>query len=634
MKNTRIPLLSCCLLIITFASAQSVYNVSLIPAALLEKANAVVRVSETRIDVKNEGKAFIHKKYAITILNAGGDEHGSMQVFYDKLLTIKNFSGDLYDAAGNRLKSLKKSDVMDVSGTASSNLADDSRVKTHSFNYKLYPYTVKYETTTELNGIFYFPSWIPLEDENLSVEKSFLEIEVPLDYNIRYKLFKINEPEITTGKNSKTLLWKQENLSAVKAEFFSVPWHETTPGVFLAPTAFRLQDYNGDMTDWSNFGKFMYALNAGRDQLPENIKSKIRSLISGVTSPKEKINILYKFLQENTRYISIQLGIGGWQTFDAASVASNGYGDCKALSNYMYSLLKEAGVKSHYALIKSGYYNHSFIPDFPSNQFNHVILCVPQEKDTIWLECTSQTMAPGYLGGFTSNRNALIIDEKGGTLVTTPRYSKTENLQSRKIISTLSSDGHLSIKVNTRYQAEQQDEVHGLLNALSKESIEEYLKDKLSIPSYDVIQYAYAQNKKGLPVIDEQLEIKAQNFATVTGKRIFITTNILNRSDYKMPDQKKRINPVKLSFEYTDIDSVEIELPDGYIAESIPADVSLKTPFGTYKSNTTFNPGKILYVRQVQRNSGYYPATDAVLLAEFYDTIYKTDRARVVLVKK
>ena len=59
-------------------------------------------------------------------------------------------------------------------------------------------------------------------------------------------------------------------------------------------------------------------------------------------------------MQNNTRYISIQLGIGGWRPFEAAYVASKGYGDCKALSNYMYSLLKEAGILSYYTLVKAG----------------------------------------------------------------------------------------------------------------------------------------------------------------------------------------------------------------------------------------------------------------------------------------
>jgi hypothetical protein len=99
----------------------------------------------------------------------------------------------------------------------------------------------------------------------------------------------------------------------------------------LPQQIFKLDNYKGDMSTWKGFGKFIYELSKGRDVLPDDIKQQVKSLTARASSDVEKIKILYDYLQKNTRYISIQLGLGGWQPFEATYVAKKGYGDCKAL---------------------------------------------------------------------------------------------------------------------------------------------------------------------------------------------------------------------------------------------------------------------------------------------------------------
>ena len=108
------------------------------------------------------------------------------------------------------------------------------------------------------------------------------------------------------------------------------------------------------MNTWEGFGKFISELLKGRDVLPDDIKVKVHQLTDQLKDDKQKVYVLYDFLQKNTRYISIQLGIGGWQPFDAKYVAAKRYGDCKALSNYMVALLKESRYSSKICGHQSG----------------------------------------------------------------------------------------------------------------------------------------------------------------------------------------------------------------------------------------------------------------------------------------
>ena len=123
-----------------------------------------------------------------------------------------------------------------------------------------------------------------------------------------------------------------------------------------------------------------------------------------------------------------------------------------------------------------------------------MILFVPLEKDTVWLECTSQTIPAGYLSAFTANRYALAVEENGGKLVRTPKYGLKENLQVRTK-SHCKDDATLTCRVNTKYDGIEQDDVHDMINYLSKDKVKEYLQKKLDFPTYDLDKFDYKENK-------------------------------------------------------------------------------------------------------------------------------------------
>lgn len=112
----------------------------------------------------------------------------------------------------------------------------------------------------------------------------------------------------------------------------------------------------------------------------------------------------------------------------------------------MYSLLKEVCIQSHYTLVRAGEGESYMLKDFPYNPFNHIILCVPFQKDTMWLECTNQTIPAGYLGDFTDDRYVLLIREEGGKLVKTPRYTREQNLQVRYSTGKIDPTGLLTVQ--------------------------------------------------------------------------------------------------------------------------------------------------------------------------------------------
>ena len=614
------------------AAAQN-YSVALIPDSLFKKATMVQRLEETKIIIHSIKSATVKHKYAYTILNESGNTFAGYHNLYDNFEKLSDVSGKLFDASGKQIKSVKKKEMDDVAYNDNFSLAGDGRVKSHNFYYKAYPYTIEYEEEQEYNGIYEFPAWQPIDGYDYAVQSSSYIIEMPADYKLRYKLINAaKEPVVTEKNNTKTLTWQAGNIQAIEYEIFQPPLSRLTPMVLAGPDDFEYGGYKGNLSTWNNYGKYYAALYKGRDVLPDNIKLEIHRLADALPGRDEKITALYNFLQQNTHYISIQLGIGGLQPFEAKFVSEKKYGDCKALSNYMVSILKEAGIKAYTAIIFGGK-NFPFVyEDFPRHYFNHVVTCVPADKDTIWLECTSQTTSAGYAGTFTGNRKALLVTEDGGTLVNTPRYSAADNLQVRKITATIDENGNLTANSFTHSTGIQQELQHSLFYEINKEEREKYLNRMLNLPTYKVEKIEYKETKAAVPAMDEALTITSLSYASVTGKRLFVAPNLFNKES-RLTENTNRYFDIVFKDSYRDIDSIHIILPQGYIVESLPKDVSLKNKFGTYNISFKMKENAIELIRKREQDEATFPASDYSQLVEYFDAMTKADRSKLVMVK-
>lgn len=630
----RLPVLFFILMPIVTGAQQ--YNAALIPDSLTKNARVVKRFDETILELKSPRTATLREHEVYTILNETGEEFAKYRSYYNKFNSISSISGILYNSSGKEIRHIRKKDMTDISGTDEETLITDTRYKVNDFSYRDYPFTVEYDEESDLNGLMFLPDWRPKLSNYMAVQYSKFIVITPKNYILRYKAFHFdsNPVILETSDNKKIYTWEVKNLPANTPEMLSPSWTRTAPEVMLAPSQFEIDGYKGDMSTWEDFGKFNYQLIKGRDELPADIKTKVHQLTDNLRDPKEKIAALYNFLQKNTRYISVQLGIGGWQPFDASYVSNKGYGDCKALSNYMIALLKESGIIGKYVLIRAEKGAIPMVTDFPEPQFNHVISCVPLEKDTVWLECTSQSLPPGYLSGFTADRDALLVDETGGKLVHTPKYGLKENLLSRKIDASIDIEGSLNATVYTRYSGMQQDELEGLINGYTKDRVLTYLKTQISLPTYDVSQFDYQQEKAVVPSIHEHLEITAANYAQVSGKRFFVRPNILNRFNNRLENAESRKNNFVLQYEYRDLDTVELKIPAGYTPEAVPKDVSIENKFGKYHCSVKVSAEKITYYRLNETYEGEFPAKDYPELVKYYEDMYRSDQSQVVLVKK
>ncbi|MGY3089716.1 hypothetical protein ACVWYF_002764 [Hymenobacter sp. UYAg731] len=619
------------------------YAVADIPTALREGANAVVRADDEVVTVKSSGRLVHTVHRVVTVLSDAGDDLGRHMVSYDALNALSYLRGAVYDADGRLLHQLRAAEIHDQGvGDAGGSFMTDVRVRYADLRQPQTPYTVEFDYEIVSDNTLFYPSWQPQEAEGVAVQSATLHVITPSALPLRYQERLLPAGTAlahTTAGSQETYEWKLANLPAMDEEEAAPPLVDLTPAVALAPGTFEVQGHKGTCATWQGLGQWSYELNAGRDVLPPATLAKVQALVRDAPDARARARRVYEMLQGSTRYISVQLGLGGWQTFPASAVASSGYGDCKALSNYTKALLAAANVPAYVALVGAGSDHGDLRADFPSSQFNHAILCVPPAKgspaDTLWLECTSQTNAFGYMGSFTGNRHALLLTPEGGKLVATPRYSTAENRQVRRLDLFLDATGSATATARTLRTGQEQDLYAQLLHELGPVEQKKYVTDHLRLPTFTLTRFNLAAAPAGpLPGVVENLALALPGFAPPSGKRVFINPNLLSRLPALPAQVGERQADLWLDHASLHADTVRLHLPAGFHPENLPAPVQLSTAYGTYASHYAALPdGTIQYVRRLELKRGHLPKTAYAGYLDFRRKISVADKTQVVLLK-
>ncbi len=607
---------------------------STLPVELIKEADAVVRYEKITFSSKNIQYSKLNIHQVVTILHANGRSLGELVLVYDKYIKIEELDGQIYDGEGNELRSLSKNDVKDYPATADISLYDDNRVKVAALYNDIYPYTIEFEYELTYRGSINWPSWYP-EKERAAVEYSQFEVRLPKETQLRYWKNISNEPTIVTENNSSVYRWELSSLLPFEAEPVGPDVVDQLRCVKLAPEQFELEGYAGNFDTWKSFGTWYFTLQKNRQTLPAIVLQEVQNLTAGISNPKEKLQVLYEYFQSKTRYVSVQLGIGGWQPFDAKYVCERGYGDCKALTNYMMSLLNAVNIPSYPTLIHSSPLPRNFLSDFPSNQFNHVILFVPIGNDTVWLECTDQSIPFGHLGSNCENRYALVISSEGGTLIHTPSSLSANNSQARKAMVTIEGTGNATASIQEIFTGIQQDYVRSNLKDASPRDRENWLKEKISIPAFNLQSSNVSEMEKGEKDISIGMQLNMPRFASVAGSRFLFQPNLLERRTYVPRALEIRNHPVQHSYPYLNVDTIIYNIPKNCSVEAITKPVVIQTSFGMYYSAVTaIDTSTLVYIRHLELTATELPSEEYDNYRIFFQEVANADKTYISLVRK
>lgn len=607
-----------------------------IPVALKENANAVVRNNSIEITIEDVNKMIVSKREVVTVLNKLGKADARIAESYDNDTKITNLSAIIYDALGNQIKKFRERDFLDVSAVSGGTLYSDSRVKYIDYTPVSYPYTLVFESEYKTSSTGFIPTWFPVNGYYVSVEKSQYKINNLKKIKVRKKEKSFDNYSIKDNSEEYDINYELTNQKAIEHENHSPTSIDFLPYLMIGINSFSLKNVIGQANNWLEFGKWRYDyLKNGNDELSEEIKLKALKLVKDIENPIEKAKIIYQFMQNKTRYISVQEGIGGWKPIPANDVDKVGYGDCKGLTNYTKALLDAVGVQSHYSVIWAGKEKRSVEKDFFGMQGNHVILNIPNGGNDIWLECTSQTMPFGFLGDFTDDRDVLVVTPEGGIIKRTAIYKDEINLQTISGEIELTPKGDVKAVLKRVSKGIQYDNKSYLDGYTEEELIKNYKSRVWSYNNNLEVEAHQLKNDKENIVFTEDLELSIKNFASINENEYLFRVNIFNRESFVPKRYRKRNLPLKIRRGYKDVDEYTIKIPTTHKLEYLPETKELSTKFGTYKisfkkiDETTFS-----YKKEIIIKEGVHPKEEYKKYRSFRRSIAKSENLRIALIKK
>ena len=617
---------------ISVFSQEIKYSSLLIPKELTENANSIVRNQEIFISINSKSSMTIKKLKIITVLNKSGLNNIDAKEYYSNSEKIKNIEATIYNDFGSEIKKIKRKDFKDQSIADGFSILTDGRVLYLDYTPTSYPFTIVFKSEVESINTAFIPSWYPIDDYFESIEKSSIIINYLSDLGFKYKEKNFENREISKQESLNSITFVVKNILAEKPEDLAPSAYKILPNVVFGLDKFNLEGFEGSSKSWQEFGLLWYKnLVSESEEISEETKNKIQQLVANETDDLKKAQIIYEFVQNKTRYVSIQLGLGGWKPMPPKDVDRLGYGDCKALSNYTRVLLKNVGVNAYYTVIYGDSEKKDFDKDFVSKQGNHVILTIPNGNKNVFLECTNQITPFGFGGDFTDDRYALLIKPEGGEIIKTTTYKESDNTQFSEASVALDDNGMINGTIKIVSKGIQYDNIYTIENK-PKEAIEKHYKSSRFhwINNLKINAFSFKNNKEIIE-FTENLDINIEKYVNTIGSSFMFSVNIFNKNNNIPQRYRNRKNPFEIQRGFTDQDSVNIQLPVNFKIEALPDNIIIENKFGMYKfeiktTNNFINFTRILVIKQ-----GIYDKSEYENYRQFMEQITKHDNSKILL---
>ena len=524
----------------------------------------------------------LHVSERIVVYSPRGAEYGALIVSENSFAKFKDARMTVTDTSGGLIRELKKKHMTKACGFGGYELYSDVCTYWSDLDSPAFPYVVEYEYDIDYSSLFF---WQGVNfQRSVPVREAVYELTVPSDMQFHYKAYGLSaSPEISDHGEKKTYRWAATNLPALDLPDATPAWVEKYARLAFVADSFALGDFVLSGITWRSIGDWYRRMSADRYLPVEPGETR--------TEKKAALRSVYDEITDATRYVSVQIGVGGWQPYEAARTALRGYGDCKDLTTLLVSRLRQAGIESYPVLVRTsdlGYLD----PDFPSLDFNHVISLAVVGADSIWMDPTCSTCDLGDLPFSDENIRVLVVTDSGGVLRRTPSATPEANVLEQVVSVDVSENAYCQITCSTSVTGDRARLLRSRLFTRSADERAAYLVDRFDLRANRCELQEWRVNglEDRYTPLSIVVTVKSTRPLRRIGKSLYVSPFLFSQPSTQFRESLvDRGTPLKLDGIERQRDSVTIRWAQGLVIDSVvlPEDVSGDHETGQFRLHTS-----------------------------------------------
>jgi transglutaminase-like putative cysteine protease len=277
------------------------------------------------------------------------------------------------------------------------------------------------------------------------------------------------EPVITDGGSYREYVWSARDLAPLLLDTDLPDWFNPFPAVQLS-----------DFPSWSAVAAWGDTLFAADEPVPQALEPRLARIHAASPVKADQVRAALRFVQDEVRYLGVEIGINSHVPHPAALVIRRGYGDCKDKVQLLITMLRALGVPARPALVSTTYGAHVRDLEPTASLFDHVIARVDVDGRIYWLDPTVLHQR-GELSTSAPLFGAALVLGAGDSLASIPVPPAAEPVTDVAVSFELGGVGApATMRVETSYRGRVADDIRDRTRATSPQKLQREYTDYYS----------------------------------------------------------------------------------------------------------------------------------------------------------